>query len=77
MNLLIIKVNETLFEGKAEKVTIPAITGEITVMSGHEPLVTPLKSGKVTYVLENGESTEVEIERGFLEINSDEVNIIL
>lgn len=77
MNLLIIKVNETIFEGEAESVTAPGISGELTVMGGHEPLVTPLKEGKVTYTKKDGSSEEVEIDSGFLEVNTDEVNIIL
>lgn len=77
MNLLIIKVSETIFEGEAESVTLPGLSGQLTVMKDHEPLVTPLKEGKVTYTKKDGQTEEIEIEKGFLEINKGEVNIIL
>jgi len=48
MHLIIAKVNEVLYDGEAESLTVPAVAGEMTVLARHMPLITTLKQGIVT-----------------------------
>jgi F0F1-type ATP synthase epsilon subunit len=48
MHIVIAKVDETLFEGEAQSLTVPGREGEKTVLGHHEPLITTLKPGNGT-----------------------------
>ena len=76
MHIVIAKVDEVLFEGEAESLTVPGAAGEMTVLGHHEPLVTTLKPGIAT-IRANGTEKEFRIESGILEINPTGATVIL
>jgi len=78
MNLVLAKVNETLFSGEAESVTLPGAEGELTVLGHHEPLITTLKAGTVIVRL-GGELPDqtFAIQGGVLEVRADGATVIL
>lgn len=78
MRVVIAKVGEVYFDGEAKSVTLPASEGEMTVLSGHMPLVTTLVAGTIT-LRENADATPKEfvIESGVLEIHKDGATVIL
>lgn len=76
-HLSVARVAETLFEGEALSVTAPGEEGVLTVLAGHEALVTPLTSGTVRIVSAAGEATEIEIPRGILEVSGNQATILL
>ena len=75
--LKIISLNQTLFNGKAISVNLPASEGELTILKDHLPLITDLKRGKIKVKDENNEEHFFEIQKGFLEVNPDKVIILL
>ncbi|OHA19908.1 MAG: hypothetical protein A2836_00090 [Candidatus Taylorbacteria bacterium RIFCSPHIGHO2_01_FULL_45_63] len=68
MKLYIYSLEKILFEGDAEKLTLPAEEGEITILRGHIPLVTTLSKGEIRYTNGNKKET-ISIESGFAHID--------
>ncbi len=79
MKVTIAKVDETLFDGEAESLTVPAVSGEMTILGEHMPLITTLKGGTVTVRGKNipDEKQFFEIKGGVLEVRQDGVTIVL
>ncbi len=77
MNLVIAKVNETLFSGEAESVTLPGAEGELTVLGHHEPLITTLKEGTITVRVKGEADQTFPILGGVLEVRADGATVIL
>jgi F-type H+-transporting ATPase subunit epsilon len=74
--LTIAKVNEQLFNGEAHSVTLPGTEGEMTILGGHVPLISLLKSGTIT-VRAHGEEKVFTIQKGVLEISEDHVTVLV
>ncbi len=77
MKLIISKINEKIFDGEFKSVLVPAGRGEMEILPEHAPLVSFLREGKIIYEDKGGNRKEIEINRGFLEINKKEVLIII
>lgn len=45
--LSIVDTKRSIYSGEAKKLTIPALAGEMTVLSHHMPIVTPVLVGEV------------------------------
>ncbi len=76
-HLSIARVAETLFEGEALSLTAPGEEGMLTVLAHHEALVTPLKAGVLRFTPASGETTEIEIPRGILEVSDNQATVLL
>jgi F-type H+-transporting ATPase subunit epsilon len=76
MKLTISAVDTVHFGGTAESVTVPAIEGEITVLSHHMPLVTTLRAGTIT-VKANGQVLTFPVVKGLIDIGTEETVILL
>ncbi len=68
-HLTITSVTGARFDGAAESATVPGSAGEMTILANHEPLVTTLKSGRITVRVSGGNKT-FAIESGLLECSS-------
>lgn len=76
MKLIIAKIDEKIFEGDFDSVVLPGGRGEMEIMPGHSPLLSPLREGKITYTVD-GKKEEIEIKKGFVEVNNNEVIVVL
>ena len=76
MKLTILKIDKPVYTGDFEKVSIPAIEGQMEILPEHAPFMSALKKGEISYTVE-GEKKTFEIEKGFVEVNKLEVLIIL
>ena len=76
MKLTIAKIDEKIFEGDFESIVLPGGRGELEIMPGHAPLLSPLQKGKIIYTVA-GQKKEIEIEKGFVEVNNDAVIVVL
>ena len=70
-----IKVNfavkdRQIYKADSRQVSIPTVSGMITVLSGHIPLVTVIQSGELTIVDHNGRHLKYAITRGVANIKS-------
>lgn len=75
--LIVAQVDKTLFEGEVAQVTCPGEMGELTVLSHHAPLVTPLRAGELKIVDHEGVETYIKVEGGILEVGSNEATVLL
>jgi len=76
MKVIIAKVDENLFDGEAESLTVPGSAGEMTVLGEHMPIVTTLKAGTITVRSKDGDKT-FDITGGVLEVRRDGATVIL
>ena len=76
MRVVIAKVDQNLYDGKAESLTVPGADGEMTILPEHMPVVTTLKTGTITVRSAQGEQT-FDIESGVLEVRRDGATVIL
>ncbi|MBI4032891.1 ATP synthase F1 subunit epsilon [Candidatus Berkelbacteria bacterium] len=75
LTVQIITPERTVFDGQADGVTLPATTGELTILPGHLPLITLLRSGEIT--LHAGQQRRhMAIHGGFMEIDNDVVKLL-
>ncbi len=77
MKLTISKIDQILFSGEAESVTVPGTSGEMTILSHHMPLITTLKAGKLLVKNKEGKNEEFLITAGFLEVGKNETVILV
>ncbi len=76
-NLTISRVDEPVFAGEAQSVTVPGVAGEMVILAEHEPLISPLKAGTVRYTDATGEAHEVATTGGTLEVAHNHATVLL
>jgi len=67
---------KVVYEDEINQVTIPTMSGEITVLPNHIPLVSILQAGELKIVDKDGEH-HIAVAGGFLEVRGDNEIIIL
>ena len=78
MQLLITKVDETLFSGEVYSVTLPTADGEMTILGEHMPLATVLKDGTVRVRRERDTPfEEFPVISGVLEVTREGATVLL
>ena len=75
-HLIVTTVSGPKFDGEALSVTVPGSAGEMTVLAGHEPLVTTLKAGLITARSEGG-NQEFNVQSGVMECVGNLVTVLL
>lgn len=70
----IITPERQFFSGMAEFVTVDSPNGQMTILSGHAPMVAALSVGKIVLQLANGKKTAFTA-GGFMEVRPDETLI--
>ncbi|HOD26308.1 MAG: F0F1 ATP synthase subunit epsilon [Bacteroidales bacterium] len=76
MYLEIITVEQKLFSGNVESVTVPGTMGPFTILKNHAPIVSSLTRGTVKYRSNQVENT-LKISGGFIKANLGVVTICL
>jgi F-type H+-transporting ATPase subunit epsilon len=76
LTVSIASIAEPLFSGEAESITVPGVSGEMTILAHHEALITTLKPGIVT-VRVNGEKKQFNVTHGVLEVSNNTANVLL
>nr|5IK2_H Chain H, ATP synthase epsilon chain [Caldalkalibacillus thermarum TA2.A1]5IK2_P Chain P, ATP synthase epsilon chain [Caldalkalibacillus thermarum TA2.A1] len=71
----IVTPERKVFQGEADIVIARGVEGELGVMAGHIPLVTPLKTAPVR-IKQGDKETLIAVSGGFLEVRPDKVNIL-
>jgi F-type H+-transporting ATPase subunit epsilon len=77
LKLTISRVDEPVFDGEVDFVTVPGASGDMTILANHTALISPLKKGIVTYKKADGEVEQLEIESGTLEISQNHATILI
>ena len=72
------KVGETLFEGEAKSLTLRGVEGVLTVLAGHEALVSELVPGVAQVEDAQGIKHSIEIaSKGIAEVSSNQATVLL
>jgi F-type H+-transporting ATPase subunit epsilon len=77
MHVRIHSISRTLFEGDAASLTAPTLSGEITVLPHHRPLLSELKEGMIRIVDTKGGESFVPVLSGFIEVKDDDTISVL
>lgn len=75
ITLSIVTPTRRLVDYDADMVIMKAVEGEIGVLSGHEPLTTPLSQG-VLRIVNDGEEKALCVLGGFVEIQPDKITVV-
>ena len=65
-----------LYSGEVDAVLLPGTEGEMTVLPGHAPVMTSLKTGFVVATDRQNHGTRVLVRGGFAEINAGSVIVL-
>ena len=74
--LSLVSPEKTIYEGEINSIALPGSLGAFTILPQHAPIVSSLKSGKITYLTIGGEET-VDIQSGFVEMSGEEVSVCI
>jgi len=74
--LHIVSQEKELLSTEVESVSLPTIEGEITVLYKHIPLFAPLKTGQLTYKVDDEEKVVV-VSDGFVNVTPDSEVIVI
>lgn len=68
---------KAVYEVEITEVSVPAFKGEITILSGHAPLMTTLGTGIIKYKVKGDENPrKAVISWGYCEVSKDFVNVL-
>ena len=74
LRVSVISPEQVLYEGEASMVVAPAFDGEVGILSGHAPMMTPL--GRGTLRVEGAAARRFAVEGGFLQVADDQVRVV-
>ncbi|MCR5497866.1 MAG: ATP synthase F1 subunit epsilon [Paludibacteraceae bacterium] len=74
MKLEIISPDKLVFSGEVESVSLPGAAGRFTVLPRHAALISSLKAGDITYMVD-GTPTSLKVDGGFAEVKNDEISV--
>lgn len=83
INLTILSLQQTIFEGNIQSLTLPGKQGELTILPNHLPIITPLKTGVISAVVGKGggyqleERKYFECDGGILEFSDNKATVLM
>ena len=77
LKIKLVNPERILFEEEAKSFTVPTVTGEITILPNHVPIVSALADGVAELQRVDGSIEEIAIAGGTLEVEDDNRLIIL
>ena len=77
MRISIYSIQETLFEGEAEKLIANTSLGQITVLDNHLPLISDLKGSEIQIVDKEDKKSIINISSGFIEVRPNSEVVVL
>ncbi|MFA6991756.1 MAG: F0F1 ATP synthase subunit epsilon [Candidatus Gracilibacteria bacterium] len=75
MELKIVTPEKIAYESTVEAVSIPTVEGEITVLPGHIPIISAIKSGELKIKID-GKEEYFAITRGVAEVDGQRITIL-
>jgi F-type H+-transporting ATPase subunit epsilon len=76
MRFKLVTPERVLFEEEVRSVTLPTTEGEITVLPHHQPLVAMLKAGAATLTRMDGQTEDVAVSTGFVQIADHHITVL-
>ncbi|MDA7747354.1 F0F1 ATP synthase subunit epsilon [Psychromonas sp.] len=75
-HLDVVSAEKSLFSGLVAHLSVSGQEGELGIMPGHTPLLTPIKPGLVQLVKQDGGEEVIYISGGFLEVQPGGVTVL-
>ncbi len=76
MKLNIYSIKKILFQDEAKSVNLKSVSGELTLLPHHIPLITELANGPIKIIDKNDKTHIINASAGFLEVKPFEINIL-
>ena len=76
MHVSVISAERAVFDGDADAVVAPAYDGQVGILPRHAPFMTLLGEGIVKIRQSGGQTTELAVAGGFLQVVSNVVRIV-
>ena len=77
MNISVLSPDKEFFTGEIDSVKVPGISGEFEVLQNHAPIVSALNAGSVSIQKKGGDTLVFQIKRGFIEVLSNQVSLLV
>ncbi len=77
MKLGIYTIEKTLYEGEVDEIVARTVSGEITILPNHIPVVSKLTKGPLIIKEHSGSEKIIDIGSGFIEIQPESNVIVL
>lgn len=80
MNLLrltISRVDMPVFDGEVVSVTVPGTAGDMSLLTNHVAIISPLKAGSILIKREDGEEESISIDSGVLEMSNNHATVLI
>ena len=73
----VVAADRRVWRGEARMVSAPAADGEMGILPGHTPVLAVLRRGKVRITPVDGAVRLVQVDEGFLSVDSDRVTVVV
>ena len=77
LKVAVVDRTQTLYQGEASQVIVPAANGSLGVLPGHQPLLVVLRPGKVHVDVDGDGTKEFAVEGGFASVDNNAVTIVM
>lgn len=77
LRLTVTRVDGPIFDGDVVAVSVPGIQGDMQILAGHEPLISPLRKGTLTIHKPDGAQESHMIASGTLEISDNHATVLV
>jgi F-type H+-transporting ATPase subunit epsilon len=67
----------TIWEGSATSVSVPSVSGSMSIRTGHEPVAAVLGAGRVQVRPHDDVALVFDITGGFVVVDSDDVTVLV
>ena len=75
-NFELVSPERVLFSGDVDAVVLPATEGDMTVLAGHSPVMTTLKTGFLVITSTPGNGRRVLVRGGFADVNQTSLTVL-
>jgi F-type H+-transporting ATPase subunit epsilon len=72
----LVSPERVLFSGDVDAVVLPATEGDMTVLAGHSPVMTTLKTGFLVVTSTPGNGRRVLVRGGFADVNQNGLTVL-
>ena len=73
----VVAADRRVWRGEARMVSAPAAEGDMGILPGHTPVLAVLRRGKVRITTVDGGVRLVQVDEGFLSVDSDRVTVVV
>lgn len=77
MNIEVLTPDKTLFEGQADVITLPGVTGSFQLLDNHAPMIANLGKGQLTIGSKTKSEFTVEVNGGLVEVVKNKVVVLV